>query len=240
MGRLDVEMASRALVKSRSMAQGLIKDGIVFVNGHCVNKASLDINERDVIEIRGELPKYVGRGGLKLEKAIDVFHIALSDCVCIDVGASTGGFTDCMLQKGAKVVYAVDVGKGQLDEKLKNDRRVISLENTDIRVAGEKIPEKADFISVDVSFISLKLILGAVKALLKKEGKAIALIKPQFEVGKGGIGKGGIVKNPILREKVVKEIKEYAEDMGFRCEGLTVSPIKGGDGNTEYLIYLSI
>ncbi len=239
MGRLDVEMASRALVKSRSMAQGLIKDGIVFVNGHCVNKASLDINERDVIEIRGELPKYVGRGGLKLQKAIDVFHIALSDCVCIDVGASTGGFTDCMLQKGAKVVYAVDVGKGQLDEKLKNDRRVISLENTDIRVA-EKIPEKADFISVDVSFISLKLILGTVKALLKKEGKAIALIKPQFEVGKGGIGKGGIVKNPILREKAVKEIKEYAEDMGFRCEGLTVSPIKGGDGNTEYLIYLSI
>ena len=132
------------------------------------------------------------------------------------------------------------MGKGQLDEKLKNDRRVISLENTDIRFAGEKIPEKADFISVDVSFISLKLILGAVKALLKKEGKAIALIKPQFEVGKGGIGKGGIVKNPILREKVVKEIKEYAEDMGFCCEGLTVSPIKGGDGNTEYLIYFSI
>lgn len=240
MGRLDVEMASRAVVKSRSLAQGLIRDGMVFVNGYRINKASFDVNENDVIEIKGELPRYVSRGGLKLEKAVEAFGISLSDCVCIDVGASTGGFTDCMLQNGAKIVYAVDVGKDQLDERLKNDKRVISLENTDVRAAAEKIPEKADFISADVSFISLRLVLGTIKLLLKKEGKAVALIKPQFEVGKSGIGKGGIVKNPVLREKAVREIKEFAEGMGFRCEGLTESPVKGGDGNTEYLIYLSL
>lgn len=240
MNRLDVEMTFRNVVKSRNLAQGLIKDGLIFVNGQRINKPSFNVNENDIIEIRGELPKYVGRGGLKLEKAVEVFKIVLTDCVCIDVGASTGGFTDCMLQNGAKIVYAVDVGKDQLDEKLKNNKRVISLEDTDVRAAREKIPEKADFISVDVSFISLKLVLGTIKSLLKKGGKAVALIKPQFEVGKNGIGKGGIVKNPLLREKAVKEIKQFSEELGFHCEGLTESPIKGGNGNTEYLIYLSL
>lgn len=221
------------------MAQQLIKDGIVFVNGKNITKAAFNVEDTDVIEIRGELPRYVGRGGLKLEKAVECFEIRLKGCTCIDVGASTGGFTDCMLQNGAEKVYAVDVGSNQLDEKLRNDGRVISLENTDIRAAERKIPEKADFITVDVSFISLKIVLPEVKKLLKESGTAVALIKPQFEVGKSGIGKRGVVKNPSLREKAVKEIKEFSESIGFKCGGLTQSPIEGGDGNIEYLICLS-
>lgn len=238
MGRLDVEMTMRSLVRSRSAAQNLIKDGIIYVNGKKAEKSSFNVNVDDKIEIKGELPKYVGRGGLKLEKAIEAFKIELKGLVCIDVGASTGGFTDCMLQNGARLVYAVDVGSNQLDVSLRNDNRVISLENTDIRKAGEKIPDKADFISVDVSFISLKQVLPEVKKLLKENGRSVALIKPQFEVGKGGIGKGGIVKNPSAREKAVKEIRDFAEGLGFRCGGITESPIRGGDGNVEYLIYL--
>lgn len=221
------------------MAQQLIKDGIVFVNGKNITKAAFNVDDTDVIEIKGELPRYVGRGGLKLEKAVECFKIRLNGCTCIDVGASTGGFTDCMLQNGAEKVYAVDVGSNQLDEKLRNDGRVISLENTDIRAAEGKISEKADFITVDVSFISLKIVLPEVKKLLKESGRLVALIKPQFEVGKSGIGKRGVVKNPSLREKAVKEIKEFSESIGFKCGGLTQSPIEGGDGNIEYLICLS-
>ncbi|MCM1054913.1 MAG: TlyA family RNA methyltransferase [Bacteroides sp.] len=239
MNRLDSELAARSIARSRSAAQQLIKDGIVFVNGKNIVKAAFEVSENDKIEIKGELPKYVGRGGLKLEKALECFKIKLDGLTCIDVGASTGGFTDCMLQNGAKRVYAVDVGSDQLDEKLKGDSRVISLENTDIREAGGRIPEKADFITVDVSFISLKLVLPEAKKLLKSGGAAAALIKPQFEVGKGGVGKRGIVKDPSLREKAVREIKEFSESIGFRCEGLIRSPITGGDGNVEYLIYLS-
>ncbi|MBD5104962.1 MAG: TlyA family RNA methyltransferase [Ruminococcaceae bacterium] len=239
MSRLDFELTARSLVKSRNVAQQLIKDGIVFVNGKNITKAAFDVEDADVIEIKGELPKYVGRGGLKLEKAVECFKIRLKDCTCIDVGASTGGFTDCMLQNGAEKVYAVDVGSDQLDEKLRNDSRVISLENTDVRAAEGKIPEKADFISVDVSFISLKTVLPEVKKLLKESGTVVALIKPQFEVGKSGIGKRGVVKNPSLREKAVWDIKEFSESIGFKCRGLIQSPITGGDGNIEYLICLS-
>lgn len=239
MSRLDFELTARSLAKSRNVAQQLIKDGIVFVNGKNITKAAFNVEDTDVIEIRGELPRYVGRGGLKLEKAVECFEIRLNGCTCIDVGASTGGFTDCMLQNGAEKVYAVDVGSNQLDEKLRNDGRVISLENTDIRAAEGKISEKADFITVDVSFISLKIVLPEVKKLLKENGTAVALIKPQFEVGKSGIGKRGVVKNPSLREKAVKEIKEFSESIGFKCGGLTQSPIEGGDGNIEYLICLS-
>lgn len=239
MSRLDFELAARSIVKSRNVAGQLIKDGVVFVNGRSVTKASFNVEETDEIEIKGELPRYVGRGGLKLEKAIECFKIGLGGCVCIDVGASTGGFTDCMLQNGAEKVYAVDVGSGQLDEKLKSDIRVISLENTDIRETCGKISEKADFITVDVSFISLKLVLPEIKKLLKDSGTAVALIKPQFEVGKNGIGKRGVVKNPSLREKAVREIKDFSEGIGFKCRGLIQSPIAGGDGNIEYLIYLS-
>lgn len=228
------------MTKSRNVAQQLIKDGIVFVNGKSITKAAFGVEETDIIEIKGELPKYVGRGGIKLEKAIDCFNIRLNGLVCVDVGASTGGFTDCMLQNGAGIVYAVDVGSNQLDEKLRNDSRVISLENTDIRKIEGKIPEKADFITADVSFISLKTVLPDIKNLIKDGGTAVTLIKPQFEVGRSGLGKRGVVKNPSLREKSVNDVREFAEALGFRCEGLIESPIAGGDGNIEYLMYLSL
>lgn len=228
------------MAKSRNVAQQLIKDGIVFVNGKSIKKTAFGVEETDIIEIKGELPKYVGRGGIKLEKAIDCFNIRLNGLVCVDVGASTGGFTDCMLQNGAGVVYAVDVGSNQLDEKLRNDSRVISLENTDIRKIEGKIPEKADFITADVSFISLKTVLPDIKKLIKDGGTAVTLIKPQFEVGRSGLGKRGVVKNPSLREKSVNDVREFAEALGFRCEGLIESPIVGGDGNIEYLMYLSL
>lgn len=238
MGRIDSELVKRSFIGSRNSAQQIIKNGIVFVNGKKTEKPSLLINEGDVIEIRGELPRYVGRGGLKLEGAIDAFGIDLNGKICIDVGASTGGFTDCMLQNGAKRVYAVDVGSGQLDKTLREDSRVISLEKTDIRSAYGSIGEKADFISADVSFISLRLVIPEIKKLLKSGGSAVALIKPQFEVGKDGLGKNGIVKKASLREKAVKDISFFSSSSGFRVNGVIESPITGGDGNIEYLIHL--
>ncbi|MBD5080470.1 MAG: TlyA family RNA methyltransferase [Ruminococcaceae bacterium] len=238
MSRLDVELVSRKLVKSRNVAQQIIKEGIVFINGKASGKASAEVSEIDIIELKGDLPRYVGRGGLKLDKAISEFGIDLKEKVCIDIGASTGGFTDCMLQNGANLVYAVDVGRDQLDAALKNDSRVISLEQTDIREAKGKIPQKADFISIDVSFISLRTVLPFALDLLKPTGSIAALIKPQFEVGKSGLGKNGIVKDPKLREKAVIEIKECASFLGLKIAGTVQSPIAGGDGNIEYLIYL--
>ena len=240
MSRLDIELVQRSLAKSRTLAQSLIKDGMVYVNGGRVQKPSFEITAADEITVEGDLPKYVGRGGIKLEKAIIDFNITLHGLTCIDAGASTGGFTDCMLQNGAKLVYAVDVGSSQLDEKLRNDKRVISLENLDIRNAAEKIPEKADFITADLSFISLKLVLSDIKKLLKPSGSAVALIKPQFEVGKSGLGKHGVVKDEALRNQAVEEIKRFAADLGFTVNGVITSPITGGEGNTEYLIYLSL
>lgn len=233
-----MELVSRKTVKSRNVAQQIIKEGIVFVNDKPAIKSSVEVTETDKIEIKGSLPKFVGRGGIKLEKAIDEFNIDLTDKVCIDIGASTGGFTDCMLQKGAALVYAVDVGRDQLDASLKENKRVISLEQTDIRAAEGKIPEKADFISIDVSFISLKSVLPFAVKMLKDQGSIAALIKPQFEVGKSGIGKKGIVKNPRLRERAVSDIKEYSLLLGLKIAGTVQSPITGGDGNIEYLIYL--
>ena len=240
MSRLDIELVQRSLAKSRTLAQSLIKDGMVYVNGSRVQKPSFEVTAADEITVKGDLPKYVGRGGIKLEKAITDFNITLHGLTCIDAGASTGGFTDCMLQNGAKLVYAVDVGSSQLDEKLRNDKRVISLENLDIRNAAEKIPEKADFITADLSFISLKLVLPDIKKLLKPKGSAVALIKPQFEVGKSGLGKHGVVKDEALRNQAVEEIKLFAADLGFTVNGVITSPITGGEGNTEYLIYLSL
>lgn len=240
MSRIDTELVLRSLAKSRTLAQTLIKDGTVYVNGSKVQKPSFEVSSADEITVKGDLPKYVGRGGIKLEKAITDFSIALDGLTCIDAGASTGGFTDCMLQNGAVRIYAVDVGSSQLDEKLRTDKRVVSLENTDIRTAAEKLPEKADFITVDVSFISLKLVLPAVKELLKANGSVVALIKPQFEVGKSGLSKHGVVKDVTLRKQAAEEIKRFATDLGFTVNGIITSPITGGEGNIEYLIYLSL
>ncbi|MGN0597741.1 MAG: TlyA family RNA methyltransferase [Ruminiclostridium sp.] len=235
--RIDVAMAERGLVKSRTLAQNLIKEGNVHINGRICTKASEMVEDTDNIEITGEMPKYVSRGGLKLEKAVSLWEIDLDGAVCLDVGASTGGFTDCMLQKGAKKVYAVDVGTSQLDPKLRADSRVISLENTDIRKA--RIPEKADFISIDVSFISLKLILPYIKALWSEKGRCVALIKPQFEAGKKYLGKNGVIKDKKLQQSIVEDIKQFCITSGFTVMGTTESAITGGDGNREFLIYLS-
>lgn len=238
MSRLDAEMLERRLVKSRTLAQSLIKEQKVSVNGETVVKPSCAVNENDKIEITGELPKYVSRGGLKLEKAISEYSIDLKDKVCIDIGASTGGFTDCMLQNGAAKVYAVDVGTAQLDEKLRSDIRVVSLEKLDIRNAKDEITEKVDFASIDVSFISLRLILPEVKRFLKENATFVALIKPQFEAGKKNIGKSGVIKDVKLQKKIVDDIADFSKAIGYKIIGITDSAILGGDGNKEFLIYL--
>ncbi len=240
MERIDIELVRRSGIKSRTAAQQLIKEGIVFVNGNKAQKASLIVSDDDVIEIRGELPKFVGRGGLKLEGAFKKFGISVEGKICIDAGASTGGFTDCMLRYGASLVYAVDVGSNQLDGSLRENKKVVSLENTDIRALGEKTGIKADFVGADLSFISLKLVLPCIKELLNERGQAVALVKPQFEVGRRGIGKKGIVKDKALREKAVKDVGECAEALGFKVLGIAESPVTGGDGNVEYLMWLSV
>lgn len=237
--RLDAELVTRKIAGSRERAKELIKSGAVLVNGKIISKPSADINETDEIISLAEEFKYVGRGGLKLEKAIDEFGIDLKNKICIDIGASTGGFTDCMLQNGAARVYAVDVGHDQLAEKLQNDARVCNAEGTDIRnITVDFTGGQVDFISIDVSFISLKLILPKASELLKECGEASVLIKPQFEAGKKGIGKNGIVKDRKVHENVLKDITEFAVSLGFMPNALICSPIKGGSGNTEYLIHL--
>lgn len=242
--RLDVILTEKGLAKSRTAAQALIREGSVTVGGKTVLKPSeLFDDERDDFAVASDtaLTRYVGRGGLKLETAIDHFGIDLNDAVCLDIGASTGGFTDCMLQHGAKRVYAVDVGKSQLDEKLRTDSRVISLEELNIRNAGSSdIPEKVDFISIDVSFISLKLILPVIGRFSAVNARCTALIKPQFELGKKKLGKSGVVSDPRQREKVRTEITAFAESLGFEVIGTVPSAIAGGDGNIEYLMYFII
>lgn len=235
--RLDVYLSDNNIVKSRSLAATLIKQGSVEVNGRICTKPSFTVNDDDTVKIIGELPKYVGRGGLKLEKALSHYRLHLDGAVCIDIGASTGGFTDCMLQNGAEKVYSVDVGTDQLDEKLRNDSRVISMEKTDIRNCVGMLPQ-VDFISIDVSFISLKLVLPSAFALLKDGGECVALIKPQFEAGKAHLSKNGIVRDTKVHKKVCDEIAEFASAVGFERGETIPSPITGGDGNTEYLIYL--
>ncbi len=225
------------MVKSRSAAAEMIKSASISVNGSVITKPSFTVNDGDSVFITGEVLKYVGRGGLKLEKALDFFSIDLSGRTCLDIGASTGGFTDCMLQNGAKLVYAVDVGTDQLDEKLRADSRVISMEKTDIRNVGDSIPA-VDFISIDVAFISLKLVLPSAKAHLKRGGCAVALIKPQFEAGKASLNKKGIVRDEKIKNRICSEISDFAASIGFTVGNVIISPITGGDGNTEYLIYL--
>lgn len=242
--RLDVILTEKGLAKSRTAAQALIKEGSVTVNGRVLTKPSeVCDDEKDSFAVSegSALTKYVGRGGLKLETAVEHFGIDLGGAVCLDIGASTGGFTDCMLQNGAARVYAVDVGTSQLDEKLRSDSRVISLENLDIREAGESdIPEKVGFISIDVSFISLKLILPEIRRFAAAGARCAALIKPQFELGKKRVGKSGVVKDPKLRESVKNELVSFAKSLGFEIIGVIPSAIAGGDGNIEFLMYFMI
>lgn len=234
--RLDVLLTARGLAPSREKAKALIMSGIVYVNGQKEDKAGTGFPEDAEIELRGSTLRYVSRGGLKLEKAVAEFGVRPEGKICMDVGASTGGFTDCMLQNGAVKVYAVDVGHGQLDWKLRNDARVVCLEKTNIRYATrEQVPDEIALSSIDVSFISLSKVLPAVRKLLQTEGEVVALIKPQFEAGREKVGKHGVVRDPEVHREVISSCVRYAEENGFRVCGLTFSPIRGPEGNIEYL-----
>lgn len=238
--RLDVYMTEQGMTESRERAKALIMAGQVYIDNQKCDKAGMMIDPNTTKpEIRGETLKYVSRGGLKLEKAMKEFSITLLDKITMDIGASTGGFTDCMLQNGAKKVFSVDVGYGQLAWKLRQDERVVSMERTNIRyVTPEQIGEKIDFASIDVSFISLKLVLPVAKNLLSENGEIVALIKPQFEAGREQVGKKGVVKDKNVHLQVCKNALGYAVDSGFSPLGLSYSPIKGPEGNIEYLMYL--
>lgn len=237
--RLDVALAERGLAESREKAKALIMAGIVYVNNQKSDKAGNTVKSDDIIEVRGETLKYVSRGGLKLEKAIKSFDISLDGLICADIGASTGGFTDCMLQNGAKKVYSIDVGYGQLAWKLRNDPRVVNLERTNMRkVTREQVPDEIDFFSVDVSFISLKLILPVARQLMSENAQAVCLIKPQFEAGREKVGKKGVVRDPAVHVEVVRKIFDFCLENGFDVLNLDYSPIKGPEGNIEYLIHL--
>ena len=237
--RLDVLLTERGLQESRQRAQAVIMSGEVFVNGQRVDKPGTAVAEDARIEVRGGTLAYVSRGGLKLEKAMAAFPIDLNGAVCADIGASTGGFTDCMLQNGAEKVYAVDVGYGQLAWKLRSDPRVVCLERTNARyLTREQVPDELDFASVDVSFISLKLILPPLNGLLKDGGHAACLVKPQFEAGREKVGKKGVVRDPDVHLEVLEHFLDHAKESGFTVLGLTYSPIRGPEGNIEYLGYL--
>lgn len=238
--RLDVMLVNRGLATSREKAKAIIMSGVVFVDGQREDKAGSTFDEKVNIEIKGATLKYVSRGGLKLEKAMSHFDITLDGKVCMDVGSSTGGFTDCMLQNGAVKVYAVDVGHGQLDWKLRNDERVVCMEKTNIRyVTPDQIEEPPAFVSIDVSFISLTKVLGPVKELMTEDGEIVCLIKPQFEAGREKVGKKGVVRDRKVHEEVIHMVMDYASSIGFVLCNLEFSPIKGPEGNIEYLLHLS-
>lgn len=237
--RLDQYLCQNGLVQSRERAKALIMSGIVFVNEQKVDKAGEMIAPDAKVEVRGHDIGYVSRGGLKLEKAMQVFPMRPDGKVCMDIGASTGGFTDCMLQNGATKVYAVDVGYGQLDWKLRSDERVVCMERTNARYLDrDQIPDELDFASIDVSFISLKLILPAVHRVLKEGGHVACLIKPQFEAGREKVGKKGVVRDPDVHLEVLENFLTHAKDSGFTVLDITFSPIRGPEGNIEYLGYL--
>ena len=238
--RLDVLLVEQGLADSREKAKAIIMSGIVYVDNNKEDKAGTTFDETAKIEVRGNTLKYVSRGGLKLEKAMDHFGVELAGKVCMDVGASTGGFTDCMLQNGAVKVYSVDVGHGQLAWKLRNDERVVCMEKTNIRyVTPEDIDDKIEFASIDVSFISLTKVLPAVKELLTDSGEIVCLIKPQFEAGREKVGKKGVVRELSTHIEVVEMTVGYARSIGFRTLHLSYSPIKGPEGNIEYLLHIS-
>ena len=237
--RLDILVFERGFAESREKAKALIMAGEVFVDNQKADKAGQSYDENANIEFRGKAPKYVSRGGLNLEKAINNFNIDLKDKITMDIGASTGGFTDCMLQNGAKQVYSIDVGYGQLAWKLRTDERVVNLERTNMRnVTEELVPDKIDFFSIDVSFISLKLLLPVARELLSDNAQAVCLIKPQFEAGRDKVGKKGVVRDPAVHAEVVSSIYDFCLGNGYSVLNLDYSPIKGPEGNIEYLIHL--
>lgn len=238
--RLDIILVKQGFAPSREKARAILMAGNVFVNGQREDKAGTAFDESKIhIEVKGSSLKYVSRGGLKLEKAMELFPIMLVHMICMDIGASTGGFTDCMLQNGADLVYAVDVGHGQLAWKLRNDERVVCLEKTNFRyLKPEDINNLIDFASVDVSFISLTKILIPARNLLRDRGHMVCLIKPQFEAGRDKVGKKGVVRDAAVHREVICKVVDFADLVGFAVKGLTYSPIKGPEGNIEYLVYL--
>ncbi|MDO4295690.1 MAG: TlyA family RNA methyltransferase [bacterium] len=237
--RLDILLVENGYAQSREKAKAIIMSGIVYVNGQKEDKAGSMFEESAELAVRGHTLKYVSRGGLKLEKAMQHFAVRLEGKVCMDVGASTGGFTDCMLQNGAVKVYSVDVGHGQLDWKLRNDERVVCMEKTNIRyVTPEDLEEAVEFASIDVSFISLTKVLGPVRELLTSEGEIVCLIKPQFEAGREKVGKKGVVREKSVHLEVIRMVMNYAASIGFAICNLEFSPIKGPEGNIEYLLHL--
>ncbi len=238
--RLDVILVNQGYAPSREKAKAIIMSGNVYVNGQKEDKAGTAFDVSKIkLEVRGSTLKYVSRGGLKLEKAMETWGFDLQDAVCMDIGASTGGFTDCMLQNGAAKVYSVDVGHGQLAWKLRNDERVVCMEQTNFRyMVRDDIQDDLDFASVDVSFISLTKILIPARNLLKTGGQMVCLIKPQFEAGREKVGKNGVVREPQTHEEVIQKIVDYADSIGFTVLHLEYSPIKGPEGNIEYLVHL--
>ncbi|MBE7063214.1 MAG: TlyA family RNA methyltransferase [Ruminococcaceae bacterium] len=238
--RLDVYLTENGLVASREKARAVIMAGEVYINEQKADKAGQMVSETDAVEVRADSLRYVSRGGLKLEKAMTAFPISLQDAVCMDIGASTGGFTDCMLQNGAAKVYSIDVGYGQLAWSLRTDERVVNLERTNIRYVTEnEVPEPIDFASVDVSFISLRLVLPVAFERLRDGGEVVCLIKPQFEAGREKVGKGGVVRDKETHIEVIQNVISFARETGFAVLGLEFSPVKGPKGNIEYLLYLS-
>ncbi len=239
--RLDVLLVNRGLAESREKAKRTIMAGIVYVDGQKEDKAGTTFDPEVSIEVRGNVLPYVSRGGLKLEKAIKEFGVSCTDKVCIDIGASTGGFTDCMLQNGAVKVFAIDVGHGQLDWKLRNDDRVVCMEKTNIRyVKPEDLGTLASLVSIDVSFISLQLVLPVVKTLIAPDCQVVCLIKPQFEAGRDQVGKKGVVRDKKVHIEVIEKTLSFAYSIGYELKGLTFSPIKGPEGNIEYLAELML
>ena len=239
--RLDVLLTERMFAESRAKAQAIIMSGNVYVDGQKADKPGTSYEESVEIEVRGAVCPYVSRGGLKLEKALRDFGVKPVDFVCSDSGASTGGFTDCLLQQGAKKVFAIDVGYGQLDWKIRSDPRVVVMERTNIRyVTPEQLGEPLDLSVIDVSFISLKIVLPTIKTLLKPTGQVLCLIKPQFEAGKEKVGKKGVVRDPATHQEVLDSFVSLAHDQGFQILGLTFSPVKGPEGNIEFLGHLSL
>lgn len=237
--RLDVLLVKRGLAQSREKAKAIIMSGNVFVKNQREDKAGSTFDDTVEILVKGNALKYVSRGGYKLEKAIEVFQVSVEDKICMDVGSSTGGFTDCMLQNGAKKVYAVDVGTNQLVWKLRQDERVVSMEKTNIRyLTREEIEEDIEFASIDVAFISLSKVLGPVRDLLSEDGSVVCLIKPQFEAGREKVGKKGVVRERSVHREVIETVTEFAKSVGFTIINLDFSPIKGPEGNIEYLMEL--